>query len=95
MIVQGWKTDFTREHNGTTDSGVPVPGANSSEDISSAFVHLRNDDDKIPGDGEVILDSVGWNSGLHAMETNVLNGDDTSGSDSTKAIEVKESLERA
>jgi len=29
------------------------------------------------------------------METNVLNGDDTSGSDSTKAIEVKESLERA
>ena len=47
------------EHNGTTDSGVPVPGANSSEDISSAFVHLRNDDDKIPGDGEVILDSVG------------------------------------
>jgi len=38
------------EHNGKTDSGVPVPGANSSEDISSAFVHLRNDDDKIPGD---------------------------------------------
>ena len=39
-----------RENNGKTDSGVPVPGANSSEDISSAFVHLRNDDDKIPGD---------------------------------------------
>ncbi|KAG2622807.1 uncharacterized protein LOC120696610 [Panicum virgatum] len=80
------------EHNGKSDSGVPVPDANCSEDISSAFVHLRNDDDKIPGDGEVILDSVERNSGLHAMETNVLNG---GGTNSTKAIEVKESLERA
>jgi hypothetical protein len=83
------------EHNGKADSGVPVPGANSNEGISSAFVHLRNDDDKIPGDGEVILDSVERNSGLHAMDTNILNGDGTSVSDSTKAIEVKESLERA
>ena len=70
------------EHNGKTDSGVPVPGANSSEDISSAFVHLRNDD---AGDGEAILDSVELNSGLHAMETNVLNRDETSGSDGTKS----------
>ncbi|RLM69589.1 uncharacterized protein C2845_PM17G00880 [Panicum miliaceum] len=83
------------EHNGKTYSGVPVPGANSSEDISPAFVHSRNNDDKIPGDGEVILDYVERNSGLHAMETNVLSGDGTSGSNSTKAIEVREPLERA
>jgi len=68
--------------NGKTDSCVPVLDANSSEDISSAFVHLRNDD---AGDGEAILDSVELNSGLHAMETNVLNRDETSGSDGTKS----------
>ncbi|OEL33184.1 hypothetical protein BAE44_0005802 [Dichanthelium oligosanthes] len=84
------------EHNGETDSGVLVPDANSREEISSALVQLSNDDDeiKISGDGEVILDPVELNSGLHVMETNALNGDDTSGSDGTKAIEVKESLER-
>ncbi|RCV36318.1 hypothetical protein SETIT_7G309100v2 [Setaria italica] len=73
------------EHNGDIDSGVLVPDANSSEGIGSAFVHLSNDDEKIkiPGDGEVILGSVELNSGLHVMETNALNGDDTSGFDST------------
>ncbi|CAN6335453.1 unnamed protein product [Urochloa humidicola] len=86
------------EHNGDIDYGVLVPDSHSSEGISSAFVHLSNDDDKIevPGDGEVILDSAAeLNSGLHVMETNALDGDDTSRSNSIKAIEVKESLERA
>ncbi|TKV98907.1 hypothetical protein SEVIR_8G004600v4 [Setaria viridis] len=73
------------EHNGDIDSGVLVPDANSSEGISSAFVHLSNDDEKIkiPGDGEVVLGSAELNSGLHVMETNAPNGDDTSGFDST------------
>jgi hypothetical protein len=85
------------EHNGDIDSGVVVPDGKSSEGISSSFVHLLSNDDekiKIPGDGEVILGSEELNSGLHVMETNHLEGIDTSGFDSTKAIEMKESLER-
>ncbi|KAF8707200.1 hypothetical protein HU200_030447 [Digitaria exilis] len=85
------------EHNGETDSCVLIPDANSRESISSAFGHLSTNDDKIeiPGDGEVILDSAELNSRLHFVENNALDGDDTSRSDSTEAIEVKESLERA
>jgi hypothetical protein len=86
------------EHNGDIDSGVVVPDANSSEGISSAFVHLLSNDDeniKIPGDGEVILGSAELNSGLHVMETIALNGDDTSGFDSTNASVIKESVDRA
>ncbi|CAL5055577.1 unnamed protein product [Urochloa decumbens] len=85
------------ERNGDTDSGVLVPDAHSSECISSAFLHLSSHDDKIeiPGDGEVILDSAELNSGLHVIENNALDSDGISRSDSTKAIEIKESLERA
>ncbi|CAN6330390.1 unnamed protein product [Urochloa humidicola] len=85
------------EHDGDIDSGVLVPDAHSSEGISSAFLHLSSHDDKIeiPGDGEVILDSAELNSGLHVIQNNALDSEGISRSDTTKAIEVKESLERA
>ncbi|KAL6597428.1 hypothetical protein ACP70R_046868 [Stipagrostis hirtigluma subsp. patula] len=74
------------QQKGETASGILVPDAKSSEDISSAFRQLSNDHDKIniSGDGEVILVSTELNSGLHVMETNTMNGDDTF--NTTKAV---------